>query len=81
MSKSDIWQFSGDRDQRYFDSAKPTTSKLWNCNVLFISKKLIEYEDCAEEIESEVVSFLAQITESSAVTKDPLTIAGKRRVV
>ena len=46
-----------------------------------ISKKLATFDECAEEIESEAVSFLAQITESSAATKDPLTVAGKRRVV
>jgi len=33
------------------------------------------------EIEVELVSFLAQITESSAASKDPLTIAAKRRAV
>ena len=36
---------------------------------------------CPLEIEVELIGFLAQITESSAATKDPLTIAAKRRAV
>lgn len=46
-----------------------------------VSKRLKSFGEDASEIENEVVQFLSQITESSAATKDPLTVAGKRRVV
>ena len=46
-----------------------------------ISQRLSGFEDCPLEIEVELVGFLAQITESSAASKDPLTVAAKRRAV
>jgi len=46
-----------------------------------LATRLKEFTLCPLEIEVELVGFLAQITESSAATKDPLTVAGKRRAV
>ena len=46
-----------------------------------LSTRLATFTLCPLEIEVELIGFLAQITESSAATKDPLTIAAKRRAV
>lgn len=46
-----------------------------------LAQRMQEFTICALEIEVELVLFLAYITESSAASKDPLTIAAKRRVV
>jgi len=46
-----------------------------------LASRLQNFSQCALEIEVELVMFLAHITESSAASKDPLTIAAKRRAV
>ena len=46
-----------------------------------LASKLSTFTQCPLEIEAELTGFLAQITESSAATKDPLTVAAKRRAV
>lgn len=46
-----------------------------------LSSRLEKFTLCPLEIEVELIGFLAQITESSAATKDPLTVAAKRRAV
>ena len=46
-----------------------------------LAQRLASFAQHALEIEIELVGFLAQITESSAAMKDPLTVAAKRRAV
>ena len=48
--------------------------------VKIIEKRLSTFEKCRIEIETQIVTFLAQITQSSAATKDPITVAAKRKV-
>jgi hypothetical protein len=44
-----------------------------------ITVRLKSFTKCQLEIETQIVAFLAQITQSTAATKDPLTVAAKRR--
>ena len=44
-----------------------------------ITVRLKSFSKCQLEIETQIVAFLAQITQSTAATKDPLTVAAKRR--